>query len=113
MTLGEHVERFLTDLAAARGASPHTLRAYRADLLELADYLERVGIAEPGEVRPKTLRGWLVELDQRELARSSIQRKLSAARSFFTSLLEAGHLEVHPATGLRQARMRRNLPGSL
>jgi integrase/recombinase XerC len=113
MTLGQHVERFLADLAAARGASQHTLRAYRADLSELIDYLERIGVADPGDVRPKTLRGWLAELDERELARTSIQRKLSAARSFFKALLEAGYVDVHPATGLRQARARRNLPGCL
>ncbi len=113
MSLARDVERFLTDLAAARGASPHTLRAYRADLSELTDYLSRAGVEDPAKVRPKMLRGWLVELDERRLARTSIQRKLSAARSFFTSLLEAGVLEVHPATGLRQARSRRPLPGHL
>ena len=113
MTLREHVERFLTDLAATRGASEHTLRAYRGDLLELCEHLEELGIVDPTRVKPRTLRGWLASLDERELARTSIQRKLSAARTLFKQLLEQGHVEVHPAVGLRQARSRRPLPTCL
>ena len=113
MTLREHVERFLADYAATRGGSEHTLRAYRGDLLELCLHLEQVGIDDPARVTPRVLRGWLVELDQRELARTSIQRKLSAARTFFKRLLEQGYVDVHPATGLRQARSRRTLPTCL
>jgi integrase/recombinase XerC len=113
LTLREHVERFLADYAATRGASEHTLRAYRGDLLELCEYLEQVGIDDPGRVTPRVLRGWLAQLDERELARTSIQRKLSAARTFFKQLLEEGYVDVHPATGLRQARSRRTLPTCL
>ena len=59
------------------------------------------------------MRAFLLTLDERRLARSSIQRKLSAARSFFKQLLREGLLEVDPTAGLRQARARRPLPGSL
>ena len=113
MKTAEHVDRFLHTLAATRGASVHTLRAYRSDLGELCDHLEAIGVEDVAEVTPRTLRGWLAELDDRGLARTSIQRKLSAARTFFRRLLEEGYLESHPATSLRQARTRRRLPGSL
>jgi len=50
---------------------------------------------------------------ERGLAKGSVQRKLSAARSFFRHLLEQGAIEVHPATGLRRRRGSRRLPGAL
>ncbi|MDE0896855.1 MAG: tyrosine recombinase XerC [Planctomycetota bacterium] len=104
------VQRFLTNLAATRGASQHTLRAYGRDLEELCQYLEQRGISSAESIRPRTLRGFLVLLDERNLARATIQRKLSAARSLFRQLMREGRIQVDPTTGLRQARMPRNLP---
>jgi integrase/recombinase XerC len=112
-SLAEHAERFLAELAASRGASPHTLRAYRADLAELTAWLVARGIEAPREVTPRALRGWLAQLDERGLARTSLQRKLSASRSFFRRLQELGQVDVHPATGLRQRRGGRKLPSAL
>ncbi|MFT5286149.1 MAG: integrase/recombinase XerC [Planctomycetota bacterium] len=109
----QHVEQFLSTLTITRGASAHTLRAYRADLEELVGHLEEREITDPSKVRPLHLRRFLASLDDRGLARSSIQRKLSAARSLFKELQRQGLVDVHPATGLRQARASRPLPGCL
>ncbi|MBI5433831.1 MAG: tyrosine recombinase XerC [Planctomycetes bacterium] len=105
--------RYLETLAATRGASPHTLRAYRADLAEFDAFLAERGIDAASEIAPRALRAYLVELDERELARTSVQRKLSAVRSFLKWLVDQGRLASHPAAGLRQARGGRRLPGCL
>ncbi len=107
------VDRYLKELAAARGASEHTLRAYRTDLSAFCVFLESMDIDEPDRVTPRTLRSYLADLDSRGLARASIQRKLSAARSLFKFLLRNGAIDAHPATGLRPRRGERRLPGWL
>jgi integrase/recombinase XerC len=107
------IDGYLDHLRATRGASPHTVRAYARDLDELAAYLEQVSVLSPAEVTPRTLRGFLAHLDERGLARSSIQRTLSSVRGLFQHLLERGLVRVHPATGLRQARHARPLPTCL
>ena len=107
------IDRYLHELAATRGASNHTLRAYRADLEEFCAHLDEHGIACADEVTPRTLRGFLVELDGRELAPSTLGRKLSAVRSLFRFFLREGTIQSHPATGLRQRRGTRRLPGTL
>ncbi len=107
------VDGWLRELLATRGASPHTLRAYGRDLDELLAFLDGRGIDDPKAVTPRTLRGFLVELDERRLARTTIQRKLSAVRSFFQHLLVQGRIEAHPAIGLRPARKERRLPHTL
>jgi integrase/recombinase XerC len=112
-SLEEHVERFLTALAAARGASAHTLRAYRADLAQFTVWLAERGVADPRAVTARTLRAWLVELDAERLAGASVRRKLSAVRSLFTALCEQGWVELHPGHGLRPRRAERRLPGCL
>jgi site-specific recombinase XerD len=105
--------RFLDELAATRGASPHTLRAYGADLAELVAHLAERGIEDPRAVTARTLRGFLVELDGRGLSGATLGRKLSAVRSFFRFLLERGAVDSLPTAGLRQRRGARPLPGVL
>jgi integrase/recombinase XerC len=107
------VQRFLGELAGARGASPHTMRAYGKDLDEFLAFLERRGIDDARAVTPRTLRSFLVELDERGLARTSVQRKLSSVRSFFKFLIKRGDLEAHPSLGLRAGRQRKRLPRTL
>ncbi|MFT4710112.1 MAG: integrase/recombinase XerC [Bacteroidia bacterium] len=107
------VHRFLTTLAATRGASPHTLRAYGLDLEELCLFLDQRGIESAEGIGPRTMRGFLIVLDDRNLARATIHRKLSAARSFFRQMMREGRIQVDPTTGLRQARMARSLPTCL
>lgn len=111
--LGRLAQRFLTELAAARGASPHTLRAYRSDLLEFCAHCAEQELSTPTEITPRTLRSFLFALDDRGLSRSSSQRKLSAARSFLQWLVERAELSAHPGRGLRASKTPRRLPGAL
>jgi len=111
--LRAQADDFLRQLAAARGASEHTLRAYRLDLQALFTFLDTRGIDDARAVTARTLRSFLAEQDEQGLARASIQRRLSAVRSFFRHLLRAGRIEAHPAQGLRTARARRGLPKAL
>jgi len=111
--LGERIQAYLRELAAARGASEHTLRAYAGDLEALRAFLDERGIVDPAAVTARHLRSFLALLDDQGLARSSIQRRLSAVRSFFKHLLKNGWIEAHPAALLRAARARRPLPTAL
>ena len=53
---GGQMEEFLRYLEKVRGASPHTLSAYRRDLSQYLDYLEAKGL--PGD-RPESVKSFL------------------------------------------------------
>jgi site-specific recombinase XerC len=99
------VDAYLRELGAARGASAHTLRAYRGDLGALLAFLEQRGIDAPEAVTARVLRSFLAAQDEHGLARSSLQRRLSAVRSFFKHLVTLGALpgasRARPAPGAR------------
>lgn len=107
------VDRFLERMAAGRGASEHTIKAYGRDLADLVGFLEGRGVTAPSAISPRALRAWLGDLDDRDLSKATIQRRLSAARTFLKGLVDDGLLEVNPAVGLRQRRSSRHLPGVL
>ncbi len=113
MKYHEEIDRFMRHLTATRGASEHTLRAYGGDLGELSTFLEEQGQTDPREANPRHLRRYLVWLEDRKLAATTVQRKLSSVRAFFRFLQKEGLIDQHPATGLRKRRTPRNLPGAL
>lgn len=106
----EHVDAFLHELRSVRGSSEHTLRAYGLDLGEFVGFVAQHGRERPEEIRQRDLRLWLATLDERALAKATLQRKLSAVRSWFRFLVRKGVLPASPAVGLAKRRSSRHLP---
>jgi integrase/recombinase XerC len=111
--MDDAITSFLEYLAVEKGASPHTLRGYRADLVDLAAALGRDGIDTPAAVDVRALRGWLAALHRRKLARSSIARKLASARSWLRFLVRRGVIPHNPARAVRSPQPARRLPSFL
>jgi integrase/recombinase XerC len=107
------VGAFLAYLAAERGASPHTLRSYAADLAEFSAFARAEGTASIRGADTGLVRAWLVRLHRRRLARSSIARKLAAVRSCLSFLARRGIVTANPARQIRTPRVPRRLPSFL
>ncbi len=99
-------ERELT----ARNASPNTRRAYSFDLHELAGWAAGAGIDDPKGVGYRQLRGYAAALAGRDLERSSVGRKLAAARGLFDHLTRRGETTQNPAELLPNPRSPSRLP---
>jgi len=101
------VRQFFSYLEAGRGASPHTIRNYGADLREFFTFLDGRKLAE---VDPLLIRGFLAHLKSREQSRSTLSRKLAALRSFFRYLARENHLKTNPALGISSPKKEKKLP---
>ena len=104
---------FLQYLAAERGASPHTIRSYRADLHDCVGFLERRGLGTLVDADARVVRGYLADLHDRGLARTSIARRLATLRSFFRFLIRRGRVRVNPAREVRTPSLPGRLPAHL
>ena len=111
----EAVTAFLRHLERERNASPHTIRAYGEDLAQFEAYLQReLGrVPRPGDVDHLLVRGFLAELHQRGLRKSSSARKLAGLRSFFRYLCREGRLPANPARALQTPRQDKRIPSVL
>src|SRR5947207_15908214 len=96
--LMEDVETFLHQQATARDLSPHTLRAYTGDLVEMCTSLEEKGAVATGDVDLLALRRHLSSLQSRGLVVRSVARKISAIRTFFRWPAHEGRAQHHPAS---------------
>ena len=108
--MSSSVENFLAELEIQRRASPHTLDAYRRDLVRLS---ELAAGAELPTLKTPQLRRGLMQLHAQELAPRSIARTLSAWRSYYTWLARRGVIALNPAEGLRAPKRPRTLPKAL
>ncbi|HMP07399.1 MAG TPA: site-specific integrase, partial [Lacipirellulaceae bacterium] len=106
------IAQFLRYLQVERGASPHTLKAYREDLTAIADYYaDEQGVTpDPGTLTAVDLRGLLAALHEAGFAKTSIARKLASLRSFFRFGQREGWVQSNPARALRNPRKGRSLP---
>ncbi len=108
------LERFLSELAAQRRASPHTCAAYRRDITRVLDLA--AGIGKP--VAPAEWTRELLERGQRDLYRTghaaaSAARALAAWRSFSRFCARRGVIARDPARALAFPRLPRRLPRTL
>lgn len=100
---------FVLHLRAERSLSPHTRRAYRSDVRQLAEALPG---AAPSQVTPHALRGYLAGLHGRRHA-TTIGRKLAAIRTFFRFLMREGRCSADPTLGIPAPRAPKRLPHPL
>ncbi|MGH7468613.1 MAG: tyrosine recombinase [Longimicrobiales bacterium] len=107
------LELFLRHIEDGRQLSGHTVQAYRRDLLDFAQFVQQRAGAEAWnweKVDRLVLRGYLGLLAQRQFARRTIARKLSAVRSFFRFLQREEILDANPARTVRSPKLERTLP---
>jgi Site-specific recombinase XerD len=104
------IEDFTAHLAAERGYSPQTVRAYRSDLTGLRDFAQERGIRSAEELSLEVLRDWLWRASQRGLAKSTLARRSASAKSFSAWLARTGATRIDQATRLRAPRADRTLP---
>jgi integrase/recombinase XerC/integrase/recombinase XerD len=94
----------------SRHVSPNTLRAYEGDLRELAEWATAAGVADPAALRYRQLRGYAAALGNRGLKRSSVGRKLAAARGLFDHMTRSGAAPQNPAELLPNPKSESRLP---
>jgi integrase/recombinase XerC len=93
--------------------SPHTIAAYRHDLLALAEFGAKRRLTTWGALDHSQLRTFAAALHGAGLSSRSIQRRLSAARTFYEYLMREGQCARNPALDVRAPKTKKRLPATL
>jgi len=104
---------FSQHLAAEKGRSPETVRAYVADLVAFAQHLETTWqVTHVTQVDRFHVRGFLAEQFGR-IKKISVGRKLASIRTFFRFLVREKVVTANPAAGIRAPKRDKPLPRAL
>jgi integrase/recombinase XerC len=123
----EWLTRFRRYLKSERRLSRHTDESYARDLLALVRFCDRFGIPDWSRVDSQHVRNFAAHSHAGGLSARSIQRRLSAVRSFYAFLLReapaaaaaargrgrAGRVTGNPALEVRAPKAARRLPQTL
>ena len=106
------VDRFLSYIQLEKRYSPHTFAAYRQDLHQFFQFLEKqYGQPELTAIGHLHIRSWLAELIQEQQQPRTVNRKISALKSFFKYTVRQGLIQQTPMVKVSAPKVSRRLPG--
>lgn len=112
------LSRWLAELSALRGASPHTLRAYGQDVTRFLSFLAGhrggpFGTRALIDLPPADLRAFLAAERADGLSARSVNRRLSAVKGFIGWLADHDGTDATATLSARGPKYRRKLPRPL
>jgi integrase/recombinase XerC len=107
------VPEFLTHLTTERRLSPHTDVNYRRDLERFVAYCDREQIDDWRGLDSQHVRSFAAAEFRRGQSPRTIQRRLSALRSFFNYLMREHVLSANPGSEVQAPKARKRLPETI
>jgi integrase/recombinase XerC len=104
------LKAFERHLAAERGVSPHTVRAYTGDAHSLLGHAARCGIEAVAEMDVSVIRAWLATQHAAGQSRATLARRAASARALTAFAHQRGWLPADPGALLGSPNIRRELP---
>lgn len=110
------IDPFLSYLKFEKRYPRNTVDSYSVDLSQFFDYLQDkeqgMGLQEAplAEISSAFVRSWLASLKEKKASAKTINRKISALKSFFKYYLRLGQLEQTPMTNIISPKIPKRLP---
>ena len=107
------IEKFVRHLSHERQLSAHTCKNYQRDLNRLALWCDEQTVETWTGLDDEHMRAFAAAAFRRGLSPKSIQRQLSAARTFFRFLLREKAVKVNPVQSVSAPKTAKRLPENL
>jgi len=111
--LDSWIDQFIRHLEFERRLSPQTAKNYRRDLIALLKYRQSIGVHSWAAMDSEHFRAFSASCYRKGLGARSIQRRLSACRTFFRYLIREKHVAKNPITDVSAPKAKKRLPGNL
>ena len=106
-----HIEKFIQYIQFEKRFSPNTITAYRKDLSQFSYYLKtEYNLAEIEKSDFQMIRSWIVYMVGDSASTTTINRKLSALKSFFRYLLKEAVITESPMVKIITPKSNKRLP---
>ena len=106
----ENLSNYIDYLCLERGLSENTEAAYRSDLLEFINFLDQNGIKNFDEIKRTHINFYIRDLRRKELAPTSVTRKIASLRGWFKWMMGMSLIRHDPTVSLEQPKLSKHLP---
>lgn len=107
------IDKFIRHLEFERRLSALTCKHYKRDLLALAGHCAQYDISAWKDLVSENFRSYAAACYRQGLSSRSIQRRLSASRTFYRYLLREKHVRKNPVDEINAPKSGKRLPGNL
>ena len=107
------IDEFLAHLRIERGCSPLTVEAYAGDLADYLAFLDEAGVTDPDRVDRDAVLAYEADLLERGYAVTSIDRHISAVKSFHRFCMREDFTRANPASTVKLPAAPDRLPDVL
>jgi integrase/recombinase XerC len=104
---------FFEQLTVEKRASEHTVKSYQRDINHLITYCKDKSVHQWADLKQSDVRSHIASRHRQGLSSTSLQRELSAIRSFYNFLLKKCLAESNPAQYVKAPKQARKLPKTL
>ena len=105
------IEKYIRYLRYEKNYSLHTEISYSEDLSQFVEFLvEHFSDTDIKHVDRDIIRMWIVSMMERKISPRSVNRKLSAVKSFYRYLQKIGEVTVNPASKINGPKVGRPIP---
>jgi integrase/recombinase XerD len=110
----DRIDAFLHYMSAERGASKHTIDAYRNDLTRFDEFTcSRAGNGQAhttADIDRDTITDYIIWLHGKTYAPATVARKVAAVKSFCAFLMDSGDLRNDPTASINSPRAPKPVP---
>jgi integrase/recombinase XerC len=107
------IDKFIAHLEYERRLSPLTCKHYRRDLEAFVSFCDEIDVGSWADIDSETVRAFAGTSYRRGLSARSIQRRLSAARTFFRYLSREKYIKRNPISSVPAPKHKKRLPENL
>jgi integrase/recombinase XerC len=104
---------FFNQLTIEKRASEHTVKSYQRDIKHLNRYCTDKSLNNWADLKQSDIRAYIAGRHRQGLSSTSLQRELSAIRSFYNFLLKKRLADSNPAQHIKAPKQARKLPKTL
>jgi integrase/recombinase XerC len=106
-----HIQEFCEFIKVQRKLSVKTCEAYSIDLSEFQKYLEiQFQVDSISHVNHRIIRNWISSLLDHQLSARSVNRKISALKTYYKFLLKYDHVQLNPMSKIITPKTEKRLP---
>ena len=105
-----HVEPFINFLERDKRLSLNTLQSYKRDIDQYIMYLHSINVTTITNTNKTTVIAYLLNLQKKGRATSTISRNLASIRSFYQYLYKNKTIDIDPTLELESPKVEKKLP---
>ncbi len=106
-----HIAPFIEYLRFEKRYSQHTCISYATDLEQFSNFIKKAYDDEPlDKVTASFIRSWLAQMKENKISSKTINRKISALKSFFRFLIKQGVINQTPMATISSPKTNKRLP---